>query len=246
MHPILFVLGPITIYSFGFALAVAFLVCAFLMSRDARRLNISSDVIYDFVFWSALAGILGARLFYILLNWDFFSQNPGEFFQIQHGGLAWQGGLIVGIPSAIFYLKNKKLPVLPMLDLASPYAALGQAIGRIGCFLNGCCYGQPAAWGPYCPVHQDHLHPTQLYESFGLLIVFFVLKNLSRKKYSPGSLVVTYLMSAAAIRFVVQFFRYDYDPVLLGLGLFQWICVGVFVSVVFLLNYLKKQNGLAR
>lgn len=243
MHPILFVIGPVTIYSFGFALAVAFLVCAFLMSRDARRLNISADTVYDFVFWTALAGIVGSRLFYVLLNLDIFVENPLEFFQIQHGGLAWQGGLIVGVPAAILYLKRKKLPVLAILDLASPYAALGQAIGRIGCFLNGCCYGRPADWGPYVPLYQAHLHPTQIYESAGLLIVFFILKKMSVGKSFPGMLVAAYLLSAASLRFIVQFFRYDYDPVFLGLGLFQWICVGVFLAALVLFNYLKKLNS---
>jgi len=240
MHPILFVIGPLTVYSFGFMLAAAVLLCSFLMSRDAARIGIARDTVYDFVFWVALSGILGARIFYVLLNFDFFINTPSEFFQIQHGGLAWQGGLIIGFAAALFYLKLKKLPVLKFLDLASPYAALGQAIGRVGCFLNGCCHGQPVIWGPYFPEHQAHLHPTQIYESIGLIVVFFVLRKFNRADHSPGRAAVLYLMAAALLRFVVQFFRYDYDPVLFGLGIFQWICVAVFVAAAFFLKYSKK------
>jgi phosphatidylglycerol:prolipoprotein diacylglycerol transferase len=149
------------------------------------------------------------------------------------------------VPAAIIFLKRKKLPLLTLLDLASPYAALGQAIGRVGCFLNGCCYGRPVAWGPYFPEYHTHLHPTQIYESAGLLIVFLLLKKMAREKFYPGRLVVTYLLSAAAIRFIVQFFRYDYDPIFWGLGLFQWICVAVFLAAVLLSNFLKKINTTA-
>ena len=240
MHPILFIIGPFTIYSFGFMLAVAVILCSFLMSRDAARIGIAKDTVYDFVFWVALSGIIGARIFYVLLNFDFFINTPSEFFQIQHGGLAWQGALILGFAAAIVHLKRKKLPVLQFLDLASPYAALGQAIGRIGCFLNGCCYGQPVSWGPYCPVHDAHLHPTQIYESAGLVIVWFLLRKFNQTDHPPGRTLVLYMMAAALLRFVVQFFRYDYDPVLLGLGIFQWICVSVFVTAAFFLNYFKK------
>lgn len=240
MHPILFVLGPITIYSFGLMLAVAILVCSYLMGRDARRLNISKDLVYDFVFWTALTGILGARLFYILLNLDFFVADPSELLQIQHGGLAWQGGLIVGIPTAIWFLKRKGIALLPFLDLASPYVALGQAIGRIGCFLNGCCQGSPVAWGPYFPVYHARLHPTQIYESIGLLVVFLILKKKAGGAHRPGEVMTTYLMLAASLRFAVQFFREDYVPVFGGLGIFQWICVGLFAAGVVVLRNLKK------
>lgn len=240
MHPILFIIGPLTVYSFGFMLAAAVILCSFLMSRDAVCIGIAKDTVYDFIFWVALTGILGARIFYIFLNLDFFLQLPSELFQIQHGGLAWQGGLILGFTAALIYLKRKRLPVLKFLDLASPYAALGQAIGRTGCFLNGCCYGQPVSWGPYFPEHNAHLHPTQIYESIGLVVVWFVLRKFNRTDHRQGSILISYLMLAAALRFIVQFFRYDYDPIFLGLGLFQWICVAVFVTAAFFFRYLKK------
>ncbi len=240
MHPILLTIGPFTVYSFGLALAVAVVVCSWLMAKDAVRSGISKDTVYDFVFWVALSGILGSRIFYILLNLDFFIQSPSELWKIQNGGLAWQGGLILGFSAALIFLRKKKLPVFKFLDMASPYAALGQAIGRVGCFLNGCCHGSHAQWGPFCPVHQDRLHPTQIYESVGLVIIFLILKRFNGSDHPAGRTFTVYFMLAAALRFVVQFFRYDYDPIFLGIGLFQIICIVVFIASAAFYFSLKK------
>ena len=241
MHPILFVIGPLTIYSFGFMLAVAVVICSYLFSRDAQKAGISKDAAYDFAFWVALAGVVGSRIFYIFLNLDYFIESPLEIFQLQHGGLAWQGGLILGGISAYIYLRKKKLAILKFMDIAAPYAALGQAIGRVGCFLNGCCYGTHADWGPYFPVENDHLHPTQMYESAGLVIIFFILKSLNRGGQKEGSASAMYFMLAASLRFVVQFFRYDYEPIAMGLGIFQWICAVVFCAALYVFFYLQKK-----
>jgi len=243
MHPILFVLGPLTVYSFGFMLAVAVVVCSYLFGRDVAKAGLPKDVAYDFVFWTAITGVAGARIFYILLNLDYFIQDPTEIYKLQNGGLAWQGGLIFATASAFFFLRQRKLPILKFLDMASPYGALGQAIGRIGCFLNGCCYGKPVWWGPFFPIHEAHLHPTQIYESAGLLIVFFVLKNLNQKNLGEGRVFACYLMFAATLRFVVQFFRDDHDPVWFGLSVFQWVCIAVLIAAVTFFDRLKQKKA---
>jgi phosphatidylglycerol:prolipoprotein diacylglycerol transferase len=119
----------------------------------------------------------------------------------------------------------KKLPLWPTLDLVVPYAALGQAIGRLGCFLNGCCQGKPVSWGIYFPVHQASLHPTQLYSAASLLLIFVLLKSLRKLNLHAGSLFFWYLILASGERFFVQFLRADYDPVWGGLGVFQIVNV---------------------
>lgn len=156
-------LTSVTIYSYGFMLAVAVILCTFLLSRDARREGIETDVITDLVFWIVIGGIIGARFFYILLNYSFFVDHPFEVIMIQKGGLAWQGGLIFGALTAVSFIRRKKLFLPAVLDLVAPYLALGQSIGRVGCFLNGCCFGKEFAQGVYFPVHAARLHPTQLY-----------------------------------------------------------------------------------
>jgi len=240
MHPVICSIGPFTVYSFGLMIAVAALVCSYFFGRDTQKAGIPKETAYDFVFWSALFGILGARVFYILLNLDLYENEPLEMFKLQNGGLAWQGGLIFAVVHGVIYLKRHKLPVWVFADLAAPYCALGQAIGRVGCFLNGCCYGKPVWWGVSFPGHDAHLHPTQIYEAVGLLAAFLFLKKLNAVKLGDGRVFAAYLMIAATLRFVVQFFRDDHDPVWFRLSVFQWVCIGVFLSAIILFMYLKR------
>ena len=177
MHPIICKIGPFTVYSYGVMMAIAVLVCSTLLSKDAKRLKIKPEIIFDLVFWVVLFGILGARVFYVLLNLEYFRQNPLEIVMIQNGGLAWQGGLVFGMLAGFFYIRRHALAFRETLDLIAPYVALGHSIGRIGCFLNGCCYGKEVSWGIYFPLYRAHLHPTQLYESASLFLIFLVLRK---------------------------------------------------------------------
>ena len=147
---------------------------------------------------------------------------------IQRGGLAWQGGLIAGVICALMFIKIKKLPLLSTLDLAAPYIALGQAIGRVGCFLNGCCQGLPTAHGIYFPVHGERLHPTQLYCAVGLLIIFFILRFNRCHFKSPGQLFAMYLMMASILRFFIEFVRGDHDHTFFNLSIYQWMTIVIF------------------
>jgi phosphatidylglycerol:prolipoprotein diacylglycerol transferase len=258
MHPILFSIGPITIYSYGVMLALAVLVCTYLLSRDAKRYNISRDTAYDLVFWCILWGIIGARIFYIFITWSYYSNNLIEIFMLQKGGLAWQGGFLGGALAGVWFVRRKKLSLRPVLDLAAPYIALGQAIGRIGCFFNGCCYGKPVSWGIYFPTHGARLHPTQLYEVAGLFIIFLILKYMQHKELNrpvplkgtgplmgtglsrPGFIFVLYLVLAGLERFVVEFFRADHDILWLGLSLAQFVALGVMAAGLILMKVFKK------
>lgn len=226
MYPVIVQLGPLTIYSYGLMLAVAVIVCTFLLSRDARGKGINPEMVFDLVFWMVLAGIAGARLFYIILNWEFFRQNLLEMVMIPKGGLSWQGGLIFGGLAGAGFVRRRKLPLREMLDLAAPYIALGQSIGRIGCFLNGCCYGKEVSWGIFFPVHHAHLHPTQLYSALGLFVIFVILKYSRRVSPFQGSVFLLYLILASAERFGVEFFRGDHQEFFWGLSIYQWVCLG--------------------
>lgn len=242
MHPIIFQFGPLTIYSYGVMLAIAVVVCTFLVSTEARRLGFNPDVIFDIVFWIVLFGILGARIFYILLNLEFFLENPLETIMIQKGGLAWQGSLIAGGLVGVWLIQKRRLPLFQMLDLFAPYIALGQAIGRIGCFLNGCCFGREVPWGIYFPVHDAHLHPTQIYESLGLLIVFAAVRLYQGISKIEGSVFVFYLILASLLRFIVEFFRGDHELVWGNLSLFQFICLGIILAALFMGWKIRKKG----
>lgn len=223
--------------------AIAVIVCTLLLSRDVKAQGLKSELISDLAFWIVLGGILGARCFFIILNWPHFIDNPLEIIMIQKGGLAWQGGLVVGTITALFFFKKNKLSILPMLDLFAPYIALGEAIGRVGCFLNGCCYGKPVAWGIYFPVHHDRLHPTQLYLMAGLALVFFILKNYQKKVKVPGEVFALYLFLGPMVRFLVEFFRADHVELLFGLSIFQFVCLGLGVAAYIFHRYLHIKKG---
>jgi len=158
----------------------------------------------------------------------------------QNGGLAWQGGFIFGFASGLWYVRKKKLALLTILDLVAPYIALGQAIGRIGCFFNGCCYGREVSWGIYFPTHQAQLHPTQLYSATGLFVIFLLLKNVRRRLKTPGLLLVLYLMLASQLRFVIEFFRADNIETAWGLTVFQFVSLGLFCLGVVIFLLIKK------
>jgi len=159
---------------------------------------------------------------------------------LQKGGLAWQGGFIGGALGGVLFARRMKLPIRSLLDLAAPYIALGQSIGRIGCFLNGCCYGKPVSWGIYFPVHQARLYPTQLFETGGLFIIFLILKKAQVRPHQGGFVFVLYLWLAAIERFIVEFYRADHDLLWLNLSLAQFVALGVFMTGLILMKVFKK------
>ncbi len=230
MHPIICQFGPFTVYSYGVSLAAAVMVCAFLLQKDAKKKNDNPQDIVDLLFFVVMGGIVGGRLFYILLNFSFFAENPSEVIQVQHGGLAWQGAFVLGLLSGILFIKKKKWPLFATLDMLAPYIALGQSIGRIGCFLNGCCFGKEAPWGIYFPVHGARLHPTQLYDSLGLLLIFLILKKFQPFKKRDGEVFLLYIILAAGLRFFVEFYRADHSIFFIGLSIFQIISLGFVLS----------------
>lgn len=242
MFPTICQIGPFTVYSYGLMLAVAVIVCTFLLRKDAQKAGINPQIISDLIFYLVISGIIGARIFYILTFLPTFFENPLEMIMIQHGGLSWQGGFIAGCLSGIWFVRKHKLDVLKMLDLTAPYLALGQAIGRIGCFLNGCCYGKEVSWGVYFPSLGERVHPTQIYDVVGLLMIFFVLKWFSRRLQVKGKVFVYYLFLAPLLRFVIEFFRADHTETYLGLSLYQVVCLFLLAAAVVMNRRIKKTN----
>ena len=224
-------------------LVAAVFVCTFLLQRQARQKNLDSNIFFDLVFWIAVNGIIGSRIFFILLNGQYFLDNPSEMIMLQKCGLAWQGGLLFGVLTGIFLIKKKKLDVWKTLDILAPYAALGQAIGRIGCFLNGCCYGKEVSWGIYFPVHHARLHPTQLYDSLGLLVIFFLLKKFDAYKRGSGEVFILYLLLASFDRFVVEFFRADHTALFLSLSIFQLVSLFIIAGASYAYLFLRSRRG---
>jgi phosphatidylglycerol:prolipoprotein diacylglycerol transferase len=177
------------------------------------------------------------------MNWDVFAGNLKEVVMLQRGGLAWQGGLILGTLVGVSFIRFKKLSFRPTLDLLAPYLALGQSIGRIGCFLNGCCYGREVPWGIYFPVHQAHLHPTQLYASAALFLIYCVLKAYRKRPHAPGQVLALYFILAGVQRFVIEFFRADHELMAVGLSVFQLVSLSLSATGVLLMWYFKLSRS---
>jgi phosphatidylglycerol---prolipoprotein diacylglyceryl transferase len=245
MHPVICKIGPFTVYSFGLMFLLAVILCSWLLGREAKRYGIPSEEIQDLIFWLVLSGVLGARLFFIFLNFFFFWENPGEIFMLNRGGLAWQGGLLAGIVAGIIFSRRKRKSLWFLADLLAPYLALGQAIGRLGCFLNGCCYGRPVSWGVYFPVHQAFLYPTQLYEAAALAVAFFILQSSKRSLPYQGQVFSAYLVLASLARFLNEFFRADHTAFIGGLSIFQVVCIALGLSGVTLFMVFQR-SGIKR
>lgn len=235
MHPILIKLGPITIYSYGFFLALAFLTASVLAEKEAERKGFDAYFIPNLCLLCLISGVIGARIFFIILNFDFFKDSPGEIIKLWHGGLVWYGGLSLALISGLIYMRLKRKPVFLILDLLSPYIALGQAIGRIGCFLNGCCFGK--IWQS-----QNILYPTQLFSSLIMLFIFLVLRILQSRGFKPGSIFLFYIIFYSVKRFFIEFLRGDSPAVFLNLTVFQLVSVGIFILASALTLFLHKKS----
>ena len=159
---------------------------------------------------------------------------------LQLGGLSWFGGLILGFLSGTVYLKKKKLSVYRILDLMSPFVALGQAIGRIGCLLNGCCFGKISKFGLYFPVHKLVLIPTQICSSLALVFIFIILRFLQDRPHKEGEIFFAYLLFYSIKRFFIEFWRADNEIILFGLTLFQLMSIAVFCLAIWEILLIKR------
>jgi len=242
MHPLICKIGPLSIYSYGLAIALGFLTGLSLASLKAQKENIDKDIIFNFAFFAFICGIIGARLFYVLEHFSDYTESPLEIIMLQHGGMSWFGGLILGSLCGLIYLKKKQISVYKVLDLIVPFLALAQAIGRIGCLLNGCCFGKVSSFGIYFPVHQATLIPTQLYSSLLLLLIFIILRFLQDRPHQPGQILFSYLFLYSLKRFFIEFLRADNPRVIMGLTLFQLISIAIFCLAVYKLISINRSK----
>lgn len=239
MYPIIFQFGPLKIYSYGVMLVIAFLVAANLVSSEAKRQTINSGIIYNFLFVVFICGILGARVFFVIENISYYYNNPLEIIMLQNGGLSWFGGFILGGTCGIIYLNKNGQSIIKTLDLVMPYVALAQAIGRIGCLLNGCCYGKACSFSIYSSQQNEILIPTQIYSSLLLVVIFIILRMLQTKKRLPGEIFLMYLFLYSIKRFFIEFWRADNPVIFRGLTLFQILSIIMFVAVLFALAIIR-------
>ncbi|MBN2379838.1 prolipoprotein diacylglyceryl transferase [candidate division WOR-3 bacterium] len=224
MYPILFKIGnfPIRTYSLFLLLAfvVGMLVLRYLLKR---RTLVDYQLVTDLAFWVIIGVVIGSRLLFVLLHWSDFASQPLRALNIMEGGAVYYGGFLLGFVFGAVFVWLKKLPAFPMLDAIAPAIALGEGIGRIGCFFNGCCFGKPTDFcgitfppGSYAAQTYGDVHsiwPTQLFQSGGGILLFVILILVLRfVTLRKGQLFSLFLVGFGALRFGVNFLRW-YDPV---------------------------------
>ena len=213
------------------------------MLKDAGKYGFSRDDIFDCLIAVLAGGLLGGRLLFVAINWSHYSSDPLRVLMVQEGGLAFQGALIAGILSGALACRIKKIPFWRAGDLAAPYIALAQSVGRIGCFLNGCCYGRfTNGWlGVTFPGETAARIPTQIYSSVILLGLFMLLVSAARRRHFDGYVLLLYLMLYSAFRFFMDLFRGDDLAGFYFMTLSQAISAAVFVSGALLFLVLRKR-----
>lgn len=263
--PVLFELGSLKVYSYGVMVALAFFVCLMLVRKKAGK-GLKQHVDYIF-FLALLGGIIGARLGWIFMNLNQII-SLADIFRIWEGGMASYGGIAGALIPAFIYIKRQKLNFPELADLFAPYAALGFAIGRIGCFLRWCCYGKPTMFSLALWVNGIPRHATQLYLVAGNLLIFGVLfiayKRLYDKKRKDiknswvkkiksrfagfldsflitGSIFFLFLLLYSALGFFVDFLRaYQPHEYIAGLAISQWISMLLLSLSLFCIIIRKK------
>jgi len=254
MHPVL--LGPIK--SFGFLLAVSFVVGIWLAARRGRRERIPPETIYDLSFLILLASVLGVRLFYVITHLDEFSGRWLKIFAFPEGGLTLYGGLVMSVIASWIFCRRRGLSFLRIADLMLPSVALGIGITRIGCFLAGCCYGLPCSlpWAVHFPEFAPAVrqfgpvgvHPSQIYSSLVGFSIFALLLLWERRSRRPGETTGRFLLLYGCGRFGLDFTRY-YEPTqrwLLEWSNNQWLSLAMVALGIAMLVWAARRPAADR
>lgn len=253
MFPIILRLGSLNIYSYGLMLFISFIVGIKIVERRAKKFGVDPKKITDLALVILIAVVVGSRLLYVIFHWGEFKNDLIGIIAFWRGGLAglmFYGGLVGAILAGIIYAKSQRMPLLKMLDAVAPAIVLGEFFTRIGCFLNGCCFGKPTSLPcgivfPYnspagYTFHNTAIHPTQLYSSLAGLSLFFVALWLEKRRLKEGVLFFIIMTLYALYRFLIDFVRYYEDTGNFWIN--QAISIGFIVLSAIMLFYVNKRK----
>jgi len=242
MFPILISLGPIHVYAYGTMIAIGVILSLVLIERNITNSSVEPSGVGDFIVLSVFSGIIGARMLFVMVNWEQFRFDIMTVFFVWEGGLIFYGGFFTALCCIIVKSRRGAVPLRPLLDTIVPFVALTQGFGRIGCFLNGCCWGKETSmpFGVLFPHLSSPVHPVQLYESFWTLVLFFFLVYRSRHKKFDGEILGWYGVLYGVGRFIIQFFRGDQPAILFFLDRPQLVSV---VMVIIGLSVLTRRKS---
>jgi phosphatidylglycerol:prolipoprotein diacylglycerol transferase len=253
MHPILFRVGDWPVYSYGVLLALAYLGAMQFAVMRGRRNGLDGARMMDFGIYINISALLGAKLMLVAVEFDYFKNQPRELFSLVRAGGVFYGGLIAALLVGLWLVKRYKLPPWKTADMIAPGIALGHVIGRMGCFLAGCCYGR-ATSVPWAVTFTDPvaaqnvgtplnvpLHPTQLYDAGAeLLILIFLLVTERRGRPFAGRTFWLYMLLYAISRYIVEIYRDDERGVFFQMPTSQFISIIIVPVSLFMLWRLSR------
>lgn len=252
MHPILLEIGFVKVFTYGFLVASGFFVAIQLAVRQGKKEGLDPVKILDLSFYVLISAIVGARLLYVIVEYRYFIVRPLEVFAFWKGGLVFYGGLVGSWAAGLYFMRKNDMPVWKVADICAPSLAIGQVIGRWGCYFAGCCYGAPTdlPWGitftderSLAPLNVA-LHPTQIYLSLNALLIFSVLIWFRKRKSFDGQLFWIYGVLYSVGRFIIEYFRDDDRGYAIAniLSTSQFIGVFALGLSIFMLFKLKSKN----
>ena len=270
--PIPFTGLTIPVFAYGFMLMLGFLVVIYIARIKAKAEGLNPEDISNLGLYTIFAGILGGRTFYVVQNFDSYKHNILDAFKIYEGGLVFYGGLMASIAAVVVYTRIRKLPVLKTIDIIAFSFALGVACGRIGGFLNGCCWGDVCSFPKLVdanlmidgsPAYLHHLgkglvsvsdshslyvHPTQIYSMLGNISIFFIIKAFFRHRRRDGEVTLMFCGLYSIMRFVVEIFRDDNPLLFDGMTISQNVSVIVLVVIVslFVIGRIRLKGQIVR
>jgi phosphatidylglycerol:prolipoprotein diacylglycerol transferase len=264
MRQVLFtipILGGIKVFGYGAMLFVAFLASTNLAAWRARREKLDPELLYDLALWVFIGGLVGARVFYVVQYWGDRVKTFADIFRIWEGGIVLYGSIIGGTLTFFFYRLIRPFPLLPLLDVVAPSLVLGIALGRLGCFLNGCCYGDTCdlPWAVSFPSESppwraqvslgrldanagwSHpVHPTQLYSTVDGLVLLLLLSAYYPLRRRDGEVMALLMVTYPITRFLIEYLRNDEGAFFAGMTISQNISIFFFVSGLLFWSYLRR------
>lgn len=245
MRPTLLSIGPFDFHGYTVMLSLAFLACTLLCVRENYRLARPYNITPIAGIWLALGGIIGAKAYWYL-QYDHI-RNIYRALYLWEPGLVFYGGLLGGCIAGMIYMRVNRVPIIPISDLALPYVTLGIGITRVGCFLNGCCWGKACElpWAITFPsrsiayrgiapdgktlyVDPFPVHPTELYSVLGLLLIFFFLRYLYKRPHPTGGIALMFGVTYGIMRFMIEHYRGDSAESVFGMTVSQAVSLGMF------------------
>jgi phosphatidylglycerol---prolipoprotein diacylglyceryl transferase len=251
MHPILFQYHGFVIYTYGVLVATGVLLGMWYARTQAPRAGVDPDKLWNMAIYTILVALLLAKIWLLASDWDYYSIHPRDIFSLQtfQSGGVYYGGVLGAIITIVLYTHFQKMPMFAVLDVSAGALPLGHAIGRLGCYAAGCCYGKPTSV-PWAITFKNpvaaqiagtplgvHLHPTQLYESFAEFLNFAFLVWLGRRQTFRGQILGTFFLLYGFERGTIEFFRGDPGRTMLfhdSFSLMQCVSVLLILTGAFL------------